>query len=52
MVTAFKSTELRERFAALGSEVVLNTPEQFATQLRNDIEAMTKVARDAGVKAN
>ena len=52
MVTAFKSTELRERFAALGSEVVLNTPDQFATQLRNDIEAMTKVARDAGVKAN
>lgn len=52
MVTAFKSTELRERFAALGSEVVLNTPEQFATQLRNDIEAMTKVARNAGVKAN
>ena len=52
IVTAFKSAELRERFAALGSEVVLNTPDQFATQLRHDIEAMTKVARDAGIKAD
>jgi tripartite-type tricarboxylate transporter receptor subunit TctC len=52
MVTQFKSEELRERFAALGSEVVLNPPEQFALQLKNEIDAMTKVAREAGVKAN
>jgi len=52
MVTQFKSTELRERFAALGSEVVLNPPDQFAVQLKSEIDAMTKVARAAGVKAN
>ena len=52
MVTQFKSSELRERFAALGSEVVLNPPDQFALQLKNEIDAMTKVAREAGVKAN
>ena len=52
MLAAFKSSELRERFAALGSEVVLNPPDQFAVQLKNEIDAMTKVARDAGVKAN
>jgi tripartite-type tricarboxylate transporter receptor subunit TctC len=51
MVTQFKSDELRERFAALGSEVVLNPPDQFALQLRREIDAMTKVAREAGVKA-
>jgi tripartite-type tricarboxylate transporter receptor subunit TctC len=52
MLTAFKSAELRERFAALGSEVVLNPPDQFATELRTEIDAMTKLARDAGIKAN
>ena len=52
MVTQFKSPELRERFAALGSEVVLNPPDQFAVQLKSEIDAMTKVAREAGVKAN
>jgi tripartite-type tricarboxylate transporter receptor subunit TctC len=32
MQAAFKSAELRERFAAMASDVVLNTPEQFAAQ--------------------
>lgn len=52
MLATFKAPELRERFAALGSEVVLNPPDQFALQLKGEIDAMTKVARDAGVKAN
>jgi tripartite-type tricarboxylate transporter receptor subunit TctC len=52
MLAQFKSSELRERFAVLGSEVVLNPPDHFATQLKNEIDAMTKVAREAGVKAN
>lgn len=52
MLAAFKSSELRERFAALGSEIVLNPPDQFATQLKSEIDAMTKVARDANVQAN
>ena len=52
MVTQFKSTELRDRFAALASEVVLNPPDQFALQLKSEIDAMTKVARAAGVKAH
>jgi len=52
MLTAFKAAELRERFAVLGSEVVLNSPDQFAAQLKTDIDAMTKLARDAGIKAN
>lgn len=52
MIATFKSSELRERFSALASEVVLNTPDQFAVQLKREIDAMTKVAREAGVKAN
>jgi tripartite-type tricarboxylate transporter receptor subunit TctC len=52
MQVAFKAPELRERFNALASEVVLNTPEQFAAQLKREIDAMSKVARDAGVKAD
>jgi len=52
MITTFKSSELRDRFTALASEVVLNTPEQFTAKLKREIDAMTKVAREAGVKAN
>jgi tripartite-type tricarboxylate transporter receptor subunit TctC len=52
MLAAFKASELRDRFNALASEVVLNTPEQFSAQLKREIDAMTKVAREAGVKAN
>lgn len=52
MISAFKSSDLRERFASLGSDIVLNTPEQFAAQLRREIDAMTKLAREAGVKVD
>jgi len=52
MLTPFKSSDLRDRFTALASKVVLNTPEQFATQLKQKIDAMTKVAREANVQAN
>ena len=51
-VNAFKSAEMRERYAAFASEIVLNTPEQFAAQLKSEIETQTRVAREAGVKAN
>jgi len=52
MQAAFKSAELRDRFTALASDVVLNTPEQFTAQLKREIDAMTKVAREANVKAD
>jgi tripartite-type tricarboxylate transporter receptor subunit TctC len=52
MLVVFKSSDLRERYEAMGSEVVLNTPEQFAALIKNEIDIWTKVARDANVKTN
>ena len=52
MLAVFKSSDPRERYEAMGSEVVLNTPEQFAALIRNEIDIWTKVARDANVKTN
>ncbi|MBX9589331.1 MAG: tripartite tricarboxylate transporter substrate binding protein [Hyphomonadaceae bacterium] len=42
--------DVKERFAALGFEVVANTPDQFATQIKTEIEKWAKVIRDAKIK--
>ena len=44
--------EIAERWAVLGAEPVHNTPEQFATFLRNDLVKWTKVVRDSGAKVD
>ena len=44
--------DVRERMIALGFEVVGNTPEQFAAQIKSDIGRWGKVIRDAGIKAD
>jgi tripartite-type tricarboxylate transporter receptor subunit TctC len=42
--------EIRTRMDAIGVEVVTSTPEQLATQLRQDTERYGKVIRDLGIK--
>jgi tripartite-type tricarboxylate transporter receptor subunit TctC len=50
---AFKSTpELRERFEATGSDIVLNTPAAFAERIQREIAEYTKVARAANITAS
>ncbi len=52
-VKAFKtSPELRERFESTGSEIVLNTPLQFAQLIKREIGEYTKVAREANITVN
>ncbi len=52
-VHAFKtSPELRERFESTGSEIVLNTPAEFAEQMRREIAELTKLARAANITVN
>jgi tripartite-type tricarboxylate transporter receptor subunit TctC len=47
---AFKtSPELRERFESTGSELVLNTPDEFAARIQREIAEYTKVARAANI---
>jgi tripartite-type tricarboxylate transporter receptor subunit TctC len=49
-VKALQSPVVRERFASLGVEAVGNTPEQFATFIREDLARWQKVIRQAGIK--
>ena len=43
--------EMRERLATLGFEPVVSTPEEFASQIRVEIETWGKVIRAANIKA-
>ena len=42
--------DVKERLDALGLEPVLNTPEEFALQIRTEIARWTKVIKDAGIQ--
>jgi tripartite-type tricarboxylate transporter receptor subunit TctC len=42
--------QTRERLAAFGFSSVGGTPEEFAAQIKSDIDDSTKVVRDAGIK--
>src|ERR1700730_10318439 len=44
--------DIRERFEVLGLEPVTNTPEEFAAQIRQEIEKWGKVIRDANIKTD
>jgi tripartite-type tricarboxylate transporter receptor subunit TctC len=52
-VNAFEgSAELRERFESTGSEIVLNSPADFAERIKREIAELTKVARAANITVN
>ena len=42
--------DIQQRLAALGFSAVGSTPEEFAAQIKADIEKWSKVVRDAGIK--
>jgi tripartite-type tricarboxylate transporter receptor subunit TctC len=42
--------DVQERLAALGFSPVGSTPEEFAAQIKDDIEKWSKVVREAGIK--
>ena len=48
--TALKNQDTRERFVALGAEPVTNTPEQFATFLKKDMQDWAKVVKISGAR--
>ena len=51
IVRALALPDVRERLAGLGFEPCSNTPEQFAAQVKADIERWGRVIREAGIKA-
>lgn len=50
IVKAIRAPEARERFAALGAEIVGSSPQQFGTFIRDEIKKWAKVVADSGAK--
>lgn len=50
-VKALALPEIRDHFERAGIEPIGSTPEQFAQQVRGDIAKFSKIARDAGIRA-
>ncbi len=48
LVRILRTAEVRERFKALGTEIVAGTPEQLADYVRSELAKWGKTARDAG----
>lgn len=48
-VRALNTPEVRDKLFSSGSEVVANTPQQFAAFIRSDMIKMGKVIKDAGI---
>jgi tripartite-type tricarboxylate transporter receptor subunit TctC len=43
---------VKERITAQGFDIIASSPEQFAAQIRTEIEKWGKVVRAAGIKAD
>ena len=51
-VKALAITEIRENLERAGIEHVGNTPEEFGAQVKSDIVKFTRIAREAGIRAD
>ncbi len=49
IVRLLAQPDVKERVAGLGFDIVGNTPEQFAAQIRTEVEKWTKVVKSAGI---
>lgn len=50
IVKILRTSEIRERFQGLGTEVVASTPEELAEHVRTEIEKWSKTAKEAGAR--
>ena len=50
-VKVLQAPDVRERFAALGAEIIGGTPEEFAAYIKKEIPKWTKVVKDSGARA-
>jgi tripartite-type tricarboxylate transporter receptor subunit TctC len=51
VVAIVNSPDIKARFDSLGLEVVGNTPEEFANQIKTEVAKWGRVIRDANIKA-
>ena len=52
VVRFINQPEPKEKFFNVGSEVVGNTPEQFATAIKAELARVSKLIKDAGIRAD
>jgi tripartite-type tricarboxylate transporter receptor subunit TctC len=50
LVKALQSPKLREQWATLGADPISNTPEQFATFIKNDVVKWKTVVHESGAR--
>jgi tripartite-type tricarboxylate transporter receptor subunit TctC len=50
-IRILKMPDVKERFAAIGVDVVGNTPDEFAAQIKAEVVKWGKVIKDANIKA-
>jgi len=50
LARVLKTPDMKEKMFGLGTEVVANTPDQFAQYLREESVKWSKIVRDAGIK--
>ena len=47
-----RSPEVKQRFANVGSEAVSSTPQELAATMKAEMERLSKVIKEAGIRAN
>jgi tripartite-type tricarboxylate transporter receptor subunit TctC len=52
IVRFINQPEPKEKFFNVGSEVVGNTPEQFAAAIQAELTRVSKLIKDAGIRAD
>ena len=52
IVKALRLSDVKERFASQGAELIANTPEQHATFLRAEIDKWERIAKLANARAD
>jgi len=52
VVAALKTSYVRERFAASGTDAVGSSPQEFASHISRELEQNRKVVKAAGIKAD
>lgn len=52
VVQAVQTPDLKERYAAMGYEATILTPEQYAVRVREEIAKWRKLITDAGIKVD
>jgi tripartite-type tricarboxylate transporter receptor subunit TctC len=50
LVRMFGNVDLRKQFTDTGTEVIVNTPDEFAAKLKSEIERYRRIMTAAGVQ--